>query len=226
MLRFPARHEVPEFTVFASLLRMTTKYDFSDVRDQLIKDIKGAYPTKWEVYQAAEVLGEDVFRSPKPHPNAVLNLFLEQNIRFALPFAAYRASIHGLSALMSDKPGTVLPRNILATTTYGMHLVKVLMGQAARIIVYEGNLGVCADRKCVLSVGINPMEQRVEALKKLHHAMFLVKRDGGELRPLPLGHLACAKCAKVIQAAHDMCRSICWARLPPMFSVAKSWDEV
>jgi hypothetical protein len=61
MPRFPARDEVPEFTVFASLLRMTMKYGFSDVRNQLIKDIKGAYPTKWEAYQAAEVLGEDVF---------------------------------------------------------------------------------------------------------------------------------------------------------------------
>ncbi|KAF9647781.1 hypothetical protein BDM02DRAFT_3097588, partial [Thelephora ganbajun] len=39
---------VPEFTVFASLLRMTTKYDFFGVRDQLIKDLRSAYPTKWE----------------------------------------------------------------------------------------------------------------------------------------------------------------------------------
>jgi hypothetical protein len=53
-------------------------------------------PTKWEAYQAAEVLGEDVFGSPTPHPNSVLNLFAEQGIKFALPFAAYRAVLGGV----------------------------------------------------------------------------------------------------------------------------------
>jgi len=119
--------------MFASLLRMTAKYGYSNVRDQLFKDLRGAYPTKWEAYQAAEVLDEDIFEPPKPHPNAVLNLFLEQNVRFALPFAAYRASIAGSFALMSDKPGTVLPRHAIATTTHGTHLVRGFMDQAARV---------------------------------------------------------------------------------------------
>jgi hypothetical protein len=205
---------------------MTSKYGFSDIRDQLIKDVKGAYPTKWQEYQAADVLGEDVFGSPKPHPNAVLSLFSEQNVRFALPFAAYRASIDGFSALMSDEPGTVLPRPILATTACGMHLVGVLMGQATGIIAYEGNLAVCADTACVLSVGLDPIEQRMEALKKLRDAIFLAKRDGGELTLPSLGHLVCLECAKVIQALHVVCGSTCWEQLPRMFSVAQSWDEV
>jgi len=56
---------------------MTAKYGYSNVRDQLFKDLKGAYPTKREAYQVAEVLSEGIFESPKPHPDAVLNLFLE-----------------------------------------------------------------------------------------------------------------------------------------------------
>ena len=204
---------------------MTTKYGYSSVRDQLVKDLRGAYPTKWEACQTAEVVGEDVFGSPKPHPNSVLKLFLEQNIRFALPFAGYRASINGFSSLMSDKPGAVLSHRTLATTIHGMHLVRALMGQAARAIVYEENLGVCVDRKCVLSVGIEPFERRAEALKKLH-AAFLVMRDGGELGPPSLGHLACALCTEDMQASHAMWRSMCWERLPSMFSVARSWGEV
>jgi hypothetical protein len=226
MFRFPARHEVPEFTVFTSLLRMTTKYGFSDVRDQLVKDLKGAYPTKWEVYQAAEVLGEDIFGLPKPHPNAVLNLFEEQRIRFALPFAAYRASIGGFSALMSDTPDTVLPRHTLATTTQGMHSVRTFMGQAARMIVYEGNLGVCADRRCALSFGINSVGQRAGVLKKLHRAMSHFERDGGGLGPLALEPLVCAECTRDIQALHTVWRSECWERLPSMFLVAQSWGEM
>ena len=223
--RFPARHEVPEFGVFASLLRMTSKYGYFGVRYQLVKDLGGAYPTRWEGYQTAEVVGEDVFGSPKPHPNAILKLFSKQNIRFAVPFAAYRASSDGFSALMSDKPGAVLPHRTLATTIHGMHLVRALMGQAARAIVYEGNLGVCVDRKCVLSVGIEPFERRAEALKKLH-AAFLVMRDGGELGPPSLGHLACPRCTEDTQASHATWGSMCWERLPSLFSVARSWSEV
>jgi len=75
--RFPTRHEIPTFTVFVSLLRMTAGYGYFNIRDQLFKDLKSAYPTKWEAYQAAEVLGESIFESPKPHPDAVLSLFLE-----------------------------------------------------------------------------------------------------------------------------------------------------
>ena len=204
---------------------MTTQYGYSSVRDQLVKDLRDAYPTKWEAYQTAEVVGEDVFGSPKPHPNSVLKLFLEQNIRFALPFAGYRASINGFSSLLSDEPGAVLPYRTLATTTHGMHLVRALMSQAARAIVYEENLGVCVDRKCVLSVGIEPFERRAEALKKLHAAFFVI-RDGGELGPPSLGHLACALCTEDMQASHATWRSMCWERLPSMFSVARSWGEV
>jgi hypothetical protein len=225
MFRFPARHEVPEFTVFASLLRMTTKYGFSEVRKQLVKDVEGAYPTKWEAYEAAEVLGEEIFGVPKPHPNAVLKLFEEQNIRFALPFAAYRASIGGFSALMSDTPGTALPRRTLAAITHGMHLVATFMGSSAHLIAYGPIIGVCADKKCVLNASIKHFEQRMEALGKLY-AMFLVERDGGGLGPLALEHLTCAKCAEILQELHSACRSDCWRQLPSMFSIAQSWDEV
>jgi len=205
---------------------MTAKYGYSNVRDQLFKDLKGAYPTKWESYQAAEVLGEDIFEPPKPHPNAVLNLFLEQNVRFALPFAAYRASIAGFSALMSDKPGMVLPRHAIATITHGMHLVRSFMDQAARVIVYEECLGVCVERGCMLSVHTDQRKRRAEALKKLYHAISFVGRDGGVLGPLSLGDLVCASCTEDIEASHTRSRSICWEQLPSMFSVTQSWDGV
>ena len=97
MTRFPARNKVPGYAVFASLLRLATKYGFSDVRDGLVGDLKSSYPAKWEDFRATEVLGEDIFGSHKPHPNAILNLFLEQKITFGLPFAAYRAGRAGFS---------------------------------------------------------------------------------------------------------------------------------
>ena len=226
MVRFPARHEVPNFSVFASLLRMTTKYGFSDVHDQLIKDLKGAYPTEWEAHQAAKVLGEDVFGSPKPHPNAVLNLFIAQNVRFALPFAAYRASLGGFSALMSDKLGTVLSRHTLASTIYGMGEIQRVMTQAAHTIAYkEQLLSVCPGGACVLNVGTRSMERRMEALTKLYDAMT-GEREGGVLSVSSLGDPACPGCTKEIEATQATWGRACWELLPAAFSVAKRWDEV
>ena len=226
MSRFPERYEVPQFNVFASLLRMTTKYGFSRVRDQLLKDLKSAYPTKWEVYQAAEVLGEDAFGSPEPHPNAVLNLFMAQNVKFAIPFATYRASLGGLSALMSDKPGTVLPRHIIASTIHGGGEILRVMAQAACTIAHkEKLLSVCPDKACVLHVGIKHMERRMEVVTKLHDVMA-GERNGGVLSSPSFGDFACAKCTKEIEASYATWRSRCWELLPATFSVAKCWDEV
>ncbi|KAF9649375.1 hypothetical protein BDM02DRAFT_3230627 [Thelephora ganbajun] len=86
---FLARNKIPEFATFTSLLRIATKYGFSDICEGLVEDLKGAYPTKWEDFETAKVLSEDVFGLPKPHPNVVLKLFLEQRIKFASPFTAY-----------------------------------------------------------------------------------------------------------------------------------------
>ena len=128
--------------MFASLLRMTTKYGFSDVREQLVESIKGAYPTKWEDPRTGNFLGEAVFGSPKPHPNAVLNLFAEQRIKFALPFAAYRAALGGFSSLTSDKPGTVLPPLALASTIYGMEVIRGGLANLAHSVVCNMSFGV------------------------------------------------------------------------------------
>ncbi|KAF9649249.1 hypothetical protein BDM02DRAFT_3186425 [Thelephora ganbajun] len=198
---FPARNRIPEFATFASLLRMATKYGFSDVREGLVEDLKGAYPTKWEDFETAKVLGEDVFGLPKPHPNAVLKLFLEQRIEFALPFAAYRAGLGGPSALASDERGTVLPRLTLASIIDGMGKMRRVGIVAAHSIVYVLNMGVCSESACSLNVGINRTEQRIEALNKIFNVM--VGRDEGDLLSAPsLGNIVCADCAKRLEATH------------------------
>ena len=204
---------------------MTTKYGFSDICDQLIKDLKGAYPTKWEDFQSAKILGEDIFGSPKPHPNAVLNLFVAQNIRFAIPFAAYRASIGGFTALTSDKPGTVLPRHTLATTIHGMHLIRSLVSDLARAIAYGAPLPVCHDKICVLNAGMIPIGKRTEVLEKIYNSM-VDEREGGVLTPPSFGPLLCSECTKIIEAARPTWGSICWKNLAPAFAVSHSWDDL
>ena len=195
---------------------MTTKYGFSDIREALVEDLKGAYPMEWEDFEAAKVLGEEVFGSPKPHPNAVLNLLLEQKVKFALPFAAYRAAMSGFSSLTSDKPGTALPRPTLASTIYGIERIRRAMVQLSHLIVYSGDLRVCPQKWCVLNVGIDPLGRRMEALKKIFGIM--VEKDKDDLlSPLSLGNLVCVDCAKLLEDAHLRYREqFVWRALPSL----------
>ena len=225
MTRFPAGHKVPEFTVLASLLRMAAKYGFPDVREQLIENIRGAYPTKWEDFEATRVIGEDIFGSPKPHPNAVLNLFSEQNgIRFALPFAAYRVFLGGFPALTSNEPGTVLPRLTLASMAHGTGVIQLMTTGAAYDTVYSWGRGVCPDRLCVLNVDMNPTEKRMEALKKLFlHMIEGSDRNVNVLSPLSFEKIACVNCAKALEEVHRRSRKeLIWARLPSLLGW-ESW---
>jgi len=219
--RFPARHKVPKFTTFASLLRMATKYGFSDIREGLVEDLRGAYPTEWEDFETANVLGEDVFGSPKPHPNAVLNLLLEHRVKFALPFAAYRAAMGGFSSFVSDEPGAALPRLTLASIIYGMGRIRRGMVQLSHSIVYSGYLGVCPQKECVLNTGINPIEWRMEVLKKIFGIMVYKSKDD-LLSPLPLGDFVCVNCEKLLQDAYRRYREqFVWRALPSLLGVGR-----
>ena len=204
---------------------MTTKYGLSSVREQLVEDLRGAYPTKWEDFQGAKVPGEDVFGSPKPHPNAVLNLFEAVNVRFAIPFAAYRASIGGVSALMSDKPGTSLPPRTLAATVHGMHEIRPSASDAARVAVYREYPRVCPDKACALNVEIRLAKERMMAMEKVYSAV-IGQREEGLLSSPALGHILCAKCAKPVEVAYATWGSDAWKQLPPVFGVSRGWDDL
>jgi hypothetical protein len=204
---------------------MTTKYDLSDVRDQLIEDLKSAYPTKWEDFRSAKVLGEDIFGSPKPHPNAVLNLLEGQNVKFALPFATYRACAGGFQTLMSDKPGTVLSRRTLANAAQGMYALSNGASRLARIFTLWECLPMCPDKTCALNIGTHLSEKKFETLEKVYLAM-MDKREGGLLSTPSLGHFLCTKCTKCMEEDHTKWGSLAWKKLPPAFNISRDWEDL
>ena len=222
--RFPTWYKVPEFKIFASLLRMATKYGFSDVREQLIHSLEGAYPTKWEAYQTANLVGEDVFGSPRPHPNAVLTLFLEHNIMFAVPLAAYRAALCGFPSLLSNEPGALLPRHPLASTIHGMETIRSEVSRLAHSIVCNMSVRECRSR-CVVNGSLNSPARKMKGLNKIYDVM--VKEGKGDvLSSLTLGDIVCANCAKAPEEAYHIWCGAVWENLPRIFGVGKSWEEL
>ena len=209
--------------MFASLIRMTAKYGFSDVREQLVDGIKTAYPTKWEGAGTTRVVGEDIFGLPKPHPNAVVNLFLEQSITLALPFAAYRAALGGLPSLTSNTPGTVLQPLTLASTIYGIDVLRGGLAHLAHLVVCNMSLEACRNVACIVNVGINP-PKRMEGLNKIYDAM-IKEGKGDVLFSLSLGDVVCANCAKIPELAYSHWRTMVWDELTRIFGVGKGWED-
>ena len=204
---------------------MTTKYGFSDVREQLVDSIKNAYPTKWEDFRTARVLGEDVFGSPKPHPNAVLNLFTEQNIKSALPFAAYQVALGGFSSLTNDEHGMALPRLALATIMFGAELIRSRFARFAHSAVCNMNLEVCGEDTCLANVDASLPELRMGALDQIYDAMIKEGKDD-VFSPLSLEGFVCAGCASMLERAYEPWRAKIWEELPRVFGVGQSWEEV
>jgi hypothetical protein len=195
---------------------MATKYGFSDIREGLVEDLKDAYPTKWEDFETAKVLGEDSFRITQATSQCGFESVLGTESQVRVAFRRLPSRHGGFSSLISDEPGTVLPRLTLASTIYGMERIRCAMVQLSHSIVYSGNIGVCPQKECALNVGIDLMERRMEALKKIFGIM-VDKSKGDPLSPLPLGDLVCAGCAKLLEDAHLRCREqFVWRALPSL----------
>jgi hypothetical protein len=204
---------------------MATKYSFSNIREQLVDGIKGAYLTKLEDLGTGMVLGKDIFGSPKLHPNAVLNLFTEQRVKFMLPFAAYHAALGGFSLLISDKPGTVFPRLTLASTFYGMEVIRGRLAQLTHSVVCNMNLEGCCDMACAANAGVNPLVQRMEGLNKIYDAMVKEHKANVLFTPT-LKNIVCVNCAKTAEAAYQFWWEMTWEKLPHIFGAGTTWEEV
>ena len=132
--RFRERDKVPDFHTFSSLLRITAKYEMSTIRSQLIEVVCDAYP---EGVTPARTLGENVFSGPAPHPNEVLNLFVQEELISALPMAYYMAAQRGVDSLMDRRlpQGATLSPEVLQTAIKGfITLREVELKETHRLV--------------------------------------------------------------------------------------------
>jgi hypothetical protein len=230
--RFPEKNKTPDFATFSSLLRITTKYEMPAVRSQLLEVVRDAYPETFEGLTSSKPLGERVFSGSTPHPNTVLNLFVQQKLTSALPMAYYMAARRGLNSLM----GRHLPRNatlspeILQSAIGGlMTLREVELNETHRLV-----LGPRASLPCTVSncpsrtpTGRATLEayQRVFdrivgssqlGTKVLQVPEFYEDR-GGDLQCVSPG--ICDSCVERWKSGHADLRKEVWVMLPDVFGL-------
>ena len=117
---------------------MTTKYQFQEIKSQILLDLHPAYPTEFSKYEGSSCLGEEVFGTPLPHPNSVLTLFVTAEVGFALPFAYYRVCIAGDPASLETTDAKIaLPPDILKAALRGQARLRAEEVQLARKVVVQ-----------------------------------------------------------------------------------------
>ena len=145
--RFPERGRVPDFTTFSSLLRISAKYEIPTVRSQVLDVARKAYPETFEGLSPSKPLGESVFSGPAPHPNEVLNLFVQQKLTSTLPMAYYMAARRGLDSLMDRRlPASgILSPEILQVAIRGlMALREVELNETHHLIFGQRGSRPCS----------------------------------------------------------------------------------
>ena len=230
--RFPERNKVPDFSTFSSLLRITTKYEMPIVRSQLLDFIHDAYPETFEGLSPSKPLGESVFSGPTPHPNEVLNLFIQQKLVSALPMAYYMATRRGPNSLMDRS----LPRNatlspeILQSAITGLMALREVEASGTRDLIFEPNgPHPCSTPNCPSRTPTGPAAlaayhkvfDRIVGSSQLGTKVLQVPEfyedRGGEVQCV--GHGICRGCVDGWESGHAELRKKAWVMLPGLFGL-------
>ena len=221
---------MPDFATFSSLLRITAKYEMPSVRPQLLEVVRDAYPETFEGLIPSKPLGESVFDGSTPHPNEVLNLFLQQKLTSALPMAYYMAARRGLDSLMDRR----LPRNatlspdVLQSVIRGlMALREVELNGTHRLIFGPNGPRPCSSLDCPSDTPANPTT--LEVYQKVFDHIVGSSQQGTRALQVPEFYQGCGTgavcvfsnicrgCVERWESGHADLRKKAWSTLPDFF---------
>jgi len=220
---------VLDFTTFSSLLRITTKYEMTAVRSRILEVVREAYPETFEGLAPAKPIGERVFSGPAPHPNEVLNLFVQQKLTSALPLAYYMAARRGPDSLMDRRlPASArLSPEVLQAAIKGLlALREVELKETHRLILGSRGSRSCSRLNCPsrnLGPGVLEADQKVldritdsaHSGTKILEVLSLKEVCGGDC----LGF--CEGCVGGWEAGHADVRKSAWSMLPKVFGLKR-----
>jgi hypothetical protein len=202
------------------------------VRSQLLEVVHDAYPETFEGLTSSKPLGEGVFSGPTPHPNAVLNLFVQQKLTSALPMAYYMAARRGLNSLMGRhlSRNAMLSPEILQSTIGGlMALREVELNETHRLVLGPKASHPCTTPNCPSRTPTGPgaLEAYQKVFDRIVGSSQLGTRAlqvpefyegcGGDLRGVGPG--ICSSCVERWESGHANLRKEVWVMLPDVFGL-------
>jgi len=198
------------------------------VRPQLIEVVRDAYPETFEGVTPTKSIGERVFGGPTPHPNEVLNLFVQQGLTSALPVAYYMAARRGISSLMdrSLSQRVSLSPEVLESAIKGLMALRELeLNETYRLVLGSKISRACSSPICPSRSTTDPRAS--DAHKKVIDRITDASRSGTKvLQVLSLSSINegdpdgfCESCLKGWDTGHLEVRKKAWNMLPDAFGL-------
>ena len=202
------------------------------VRSQLLEVVRDAYPETFEGLGPSKQIGENVFSGQAPHPNEVLNLFVEQKITSALPMAYYMAARRGPGSLMSGHPPrtVTLSPGVLRSAVEGLiALREVELNETHRLIFEQKGTHPCSVSNCPSRTPSAPAA--LEAYRKVFDHIVGSSELGTNVLRVPefyedcggdlecVGPGICSSCVGRWETGHAELRKSVWAKLPVIFKL-------
>ncbi|KAF9783233.1 hypothetical protein BJ322DRAFT_1212043 [Thelephora terrestris] len=225
---YPERNKVSDFNTFSSLLRITANYEMPAVRTQLIEVVRDAYPETFEGVTPTKSIGERVFSGPTPHPNEVLNLFVQQGLTSALPVAYYMAARRGISSLMdrSLSQRATLSPEVLESAIKGLvALQKLELNETYRLVLGPKISQTCSSPNCPsrIATGLKVSAAHQKVIDQITDSSWSGTKV---LQVLSLSSINegdpdgfCEVCVKGWEAGHLEVRKKAWNMLPGAFGL-------
>jgi len=202
------------------------------IRSQILEVVRDAYPETFEGLGPSKPLGESVFSGQTPHPNEVLNLFVQQGITSTLPMAYYMATRRGPNSLMDrhlPRNAILSPETLQFAITGLMALREVELKETHDLIFDSKGSHPCSTSDCpsrtptglVASVAYRKVYDHVVGPPRLGTKALQVPEFyedcGGE--PQCVGPGICSSCVERWESGHAELRKKVWAMLPEAFGL-------
>ena len=198
----------------------------------MLEVVRDAYPETFEGLGPSKPLGESIFSGRTPHPNEVLNIFVQQKITSALPMAYYMATRRGLGTLMdrSLPRSARLPPEILQSAIEGlMALREVELNETHDLIIGPKGSHPCSASNCPSRTPTGPAG--LAACRKVFNRIVGSSRSGTKVLEVPefyedcggevqcIGPGICSNCVERWESGHAELRKRAWAMLPDVFGL-------
>jgi len=198
------------------------------IRSRILDVVLDSYPETFHGLISSKRLGEKIFSGPTPHPNEVLNLFVQQKVVSALPMAYYMAARRGLDSLMDTRLPTsaTLPPEILRVAMKGLLALREMeLKEVHHLILGSGGSRPCSRPDCPSRNTTDPRvsdahQKIVDRLADSAHSgtkilevLSLTEVCGGD------GVGFCDSCVEIWEAGHADVRKKAWGMLPGLFGL-------